>query len=138
MTLLASVGAALGDVTRARTLYRGLSPYAERIAFGPPEFSTGSVSRSLGILASALSLWEEAEEHFVRALEANERMRARPWIAHTRHDWARMLLDRGRPGDRERALQLAGESVAAYRELGMDPWAGRAADLKRSAEAAVV
>jgi hypothetical protein len=46
-------------------------------------------------------------------------MGARPWVAHTQEDYARMLLDRARPGDRERARDLLEAAVATYQELGM-------------------
>ena len=46
-------------------------------------------------------------------------MGARPWLAHTQHDYARMLLARDAPGDRERAELLLSEALATYRELGM-------------------
>jgi hypothetical protein len=49
----------------------------------------------------------------------NADMDARPWLATTQHDYARMLLARDGSGDRERARQLgvAAEGLAA--ELGM-------------------
>ena len=34
-----------------------------------------------------------------------------------------MLLVRGEPGDRDRALELLAEGVSTYRELGMETWA---------------
>ena len=47
------------------------------------------------------------------------RMNARPWLAHTQHDYAQMLLARGKPGDAERARELLGDSVAAFQQLGI-------------------
>ena len=44
--------------------------------------------------------------HFEDALEMNARIESPPWVAHTQHDYARMLLARGAPGDRERALKM--------------------------------
>ena len=49
----------------------------------------------------------------------NERMAARPWVAHTRFEHARMLLRRDGDGDRERAAELLRLARATYRELGM-------------------
>jgi hypothetical protein len=50
----------------------------------------------------------------------NTRMGARPWLAHTQDDYARMLLARAGPGDRERAQELLDAALATYRELGME------------------
>ena len=58
----------------------------------------------------------------------NERMGARPWLAHTQHDYARMLLDRDAPGDRERAPQFLDQALAIYRELGMESYAAKASE----------
>jgi tetratricopeptide (TPR) repeat protein len=69
--------------------------------------------------------WHQASEHFERALEMNARIAARPWIAHTQHDYARMLLARNGAGDRARAAALLTNAVDTYRELAMEPWVGR-------------
>jgi DNA-binding SARP family transcriptional activator len=117
---LADVAEYLGDAARARTLYDLLSPHAARNASTSDYISTGSVARPLGILASILARWQNAERHFEDALEMNERMGARPWAARTQHDYARMLLRRDEPGDRERAATLLSSCLETFRELGMD------------------
>src|SRR5215211_903349 len=127
MSLLAPVCAFLGDSTRSAVLYDLLSPYADRNALSVPELSTGSVSRGLGILAKTLGRWDQATRHFEDALAMNARMGARPWLAHTQHDYARMLLNRGAPGDREKAGELLELALETYRHLGMLTWADRAA-----------
>lgn len=113
----------LGDGAAAAKLYSLLLSYEKRYAQAPVEVSFGSVARGLGVLASTLRRFDDAERHFAAALEIETRMRARPWIAHTQHDLATMLMARG---ERERASELAAEVVRAYRELGMDTWAARA------------
>ena len=100
-------------------LYEALRPYPDRVAVGLPEVSTGSVSRPLALLATTLSRWEDAERHFDKALEVNERIGARSWLAHTRHDYAEMLTKRDGPGDAERARRLMAEARSVYRELGI-------------------
>jgi hypothetical protein len=100
MTLLAQAGAALGDKRRASMLYDLLRPYAGRIVAvasgaGP---CMGAVSRSLGLLATALSRWGEGEQHFQDALAASARIGARPWVAVVQWDYARLLLTRDEPG----------------------------------------
>jgi tetratricopeptide (TPR) repeat protein len=130
-SLLAEVCGSLGAVAHASTLYRALLPYGDFNAMAHPEFSLGSASRYLGILASTMSLWEEAVAHFERALTMNAAMGARPWVAHTLDDYARMLLARDEPGDRERAHELIAQAGASYRELGMPTWAESASELTR-------
>ena len=56
----------------------------------------------------------------------NERMGARPWLAHTRHDYAGMLLARGDPRDRDRMRDLAGRALEDYRGIGMTAYAAQA------------
>jgi len=46
-------------------------------------------------------------------------MGARPWVAHTQHDYARMLLSRGDAGDRERALGFLSVALDAGQQMGM-------------------
>jgi hypothetical protein len=51
--------------------------------------------------------------------------------SHTQDDYARMLLARDQPGDKERALELLAEAVTAYQELGMESWAEAATRLQQ-------
>ena len=83
-------------------MYARLQPFGRLNATLPPELCRGSVSRGLGILAATMARWSEAVEHFEVALRMNAEMAARPWLAHTRYDYARALLRRGDPGDPER------------------------------------
>jgi tetratricopeptide (TPR) repeat protein len=136
MTLLAEVCAYLGDVERADDLYRSLLPYSERcIIDAPVAACSGSVGRPLGCLASTLSRFDEAVTHFERALEVNARIRARPWVAHTQYEYARMLLARGEPDDFTRACELLDEALATADELGMTSLVDRARPVKLQAEA---
>lgn len=130
--LVAEAAGSLGDAARAAVLYELLLPYAERVAVIYPELSTGSVSRYLGILAATDGRGAEAERHLATALEVNERIGARPWLAHTQEDYARMLAARGGPDDWERAGELIASAVEGYRRLGMDRFAATAADVARS------
>ena len=123
----------------AAVLYELLLPYGDRVAVGYPEISTGAVARYLGLLAASMERWNSAERHFDDALKINTRIGAHPWLAHTQHDYARMLLPCATT-DREKALELLAEALATYRDLGMSlppdfarrsrrqpagPWQGR-------------
>jgi tetratricopeptide (TPR) repeat protein len=118
LTLFADVCTFLGDGHHAAELYALLSPYESRNGYGHPEFSTGCVARSLGNLASTMGRFDDAERHYETALERNTRMGAVPWVAHTHHDLAMMLLTREAPGDRERATEELHEAAEIARRLG--------------------
>jgi tetratricopeptide (TPR) repeat protein len=93
MTYLTDVCTFLGDAPRAAILYQLLLPYAGRTAvIGNATACYGAVSRYLGRLAATMERWEDAARHFEDALAMNTRMGARPWLAHTQHEYATMLL----------------------------------------------
>jgi DNA-binding SARP family transcriptional activator/tetratricopeptide (TPR) repeat protein len=125
VTFLTEVCWSLGDVERARFLYQQLLPFRNLNAVGYPETVLGSVERPLGILAGMIGRSEDSEDHFRCALDSNTRMGARPCVAHTQHDHARMLIRRGSPEERHRGLHLLAATREAYRDLGMTPWEAR-------------
>jgi DNA-binding SARP family transcriptional activator len=129
ISLLADPCARLGDRDAAGRLYSMLLPYERLYAQAPVESVFGSVARALGVLATTLRRFDEAERHFEVTIETERRMRARPWLAHARHDLAAMLHARAASGDSERARALLDEVLTTYRELGMDAWAARAETL---------
>jgi DNA-binding SARP family transcriptional activator len=128
MSFLAETAALLRHESGA-DLYPLLTPWADFNAADPHEGIRGSVSRYLGLLAATTEKWDEAARHFDEALEMNERMGARPWLAHTQHDYARALLSRGWAGDRTNAREFLTEAVATYQELGMQTYAASASAL---------
>ena len=121
LPLLAEVCAFLNDAPRARVLMRRLSPAVGRcvVVGGGIYACTGAVSRYLGLLASALGDWDEAERHLADALRLHETMPSPPLVARTQNDLGAVLLRRGRRGDRERARSLACSSVSAADDMGM-------------------
>ena len=91
--------------------------------------------RGLGILAGTLGQWDTAAGHFEDALELNERMGTRLWVAHGHFDFALMLLERARPGDRERASELLSTAGASANELEMTGLADKVSTAMRAAVA---
>jgi hypothetical protein len=75
----------------------------------------------------------DAERHFKTALQISEQIGARPWMAHTQRQHARMLLGRDDAGDRDRAIGLLADANRTYLNLGMNSWARRTllADVRR-------
>jgi hypothetical protein len=49
----------------------------------------------------------------------DERLRASPWLAHSRHEFALMLAVRNRTEDRARARDLLAAAATAANELKM-------------------
>jgi tetratricopeptide (TPR) repeat protein len=119
LSVLAEAAARLEDGDRAAILYQLLHPYAQLNASTSGAVAVGSVARYLAILATTTSRWDDAARHFEDALELNARMGARPWLAHTQRDYARMLIARNAPGDREKAQLLLSQALKTYEELGM-------------------
>ncbi len=106
MGFLAETVHALQDTESAGVIYEAMRAYPDRVAIGLPEVSTGSVARPLGLMATVLARWDDAERHFETALEVNRRIGARSWLAHTQRDYAQMLSRRDALGDAERARRL--------------------------------
>jgi DNA-binding CsgD family transcriptional regulator len=130
---LAEVCCFLGDSERAAELYAFLMPFDGRnIVAGPNVACSGAVGRHLGMLAAMLQRWTDAERHFEAALEMNARQGARPWLAHTRHRYAEMLLERGSHEDRDRALSMLDQALEEARAIGMTALAERASALREA------
>jgi class 3 adenylate cyclase/tetratricopeptide (TPR) repeat protein len=115
----AAVCAFLGDTTAAaELLHELLAPYAGQVVANAPAIS-GSVSFYLGLLATTLHRFDEAESRFAAAEAVHERVDAIAWLARTRLEWARMLFARGRPTDAERARELLDQALASARTFGL-------------------
>jgi predicted ATPase/DNA-binding SARP family transcriptional activator len=119
-SFLADTAALVDNPEAAAELYGLLAPWGGFTVVDASESLRGSLQRDLGLLASVLERWDDAVAHFETALEANERMGLRPWLARTQENYAQMLQSRAAPGDLERAEELLTVARAAYRELGMD------------------
>ena len=111
----------MDDADRAATLRRLLLPYAHRtVVVGRGVVCIGALARTLGLLATVLERWTEAERHFCAAEVLNRRLGAPPLVARTQVDHARMLLTRRQPGDVERAGSLLAEAQTTTSQLGLD------------------
>ncbi|WP_027798032.1 AAA family ATPase [Paraburkholderia dilworthii] len=120
LTYLAEVAARLHDVGHAEQIYARLLPFGDQVVTVPVfTLCCGSAARHLGMLAGTLGDWSAAEEHFEYALCMDERLRAPPWLAHSRHEFALMLAARNRIEDRARAQDLLAAAATAASELKM-------------------
>jgi class 3 adenylate cyclase len=134
LSLLASVCAVLGDTQRAAPLYDRLLAYKGRYLALETIVIAGSAARALGLLAGAMHRWDAAVRHFEEAIEADKRMLAWAWLACTQCDYARTLLDRGAPGDRQKALELLAEALETCQEFRLKGWLNLCLELKLRAQ----
>ena len=116
-TILASVCAALGDAERAGLLYELLAGEVELVTVNLSAWlCQGSRHWPLGKLAATRGDLAGAERHFAEAARRNEAIGARPFLARTRLDHARIRAEAGASGD---ARELARAALGAAREIGM-------------------
>ncbi|MEW6272005.1 MAG: hypothetical protein AB1689_22210, partial [Thermodesulfobacteriota bacterium] len=134
--LVAEVVGWLDDTRRAATVYALLLPFADHCVTSGAAFCGGSLERSLGVLAGVLGRFDDAARHLAAAATVNERIRARPWLAHGELDRGRMLLRRGAAGDVAAAREHLLRAAEAARSLGMASLLARAEALLGDGEAA--
>ena len=98
----------VGNPEQMKTLYELLRPYSALVAGSGahPHRIRFAVPRPP---RAALSRLDEAALFLQEAADANDRIGALPWSAHSKADLARVLLARDGPGDREAAGDLLRE-----------------------------
>jgi tetratricopeptide (TPR) repeat protein len=83
------------------------------------DIGLGLLQTVAGIAAAASGQWEKAEEHYQTALRQAHELPVVIEQPEVRRWYARMLIDRNAPGDRDKARQLLTEAIAMYRHIGM-------------------
>ena len=125
ITLVSEVSAGLGDAPTAAKLYELLTPFAQlNVVIGLAALCLGSTARYLGKLAATLGERGAAAEHFEHALEANARLRAPLWLAHTQLDYGFAL------GGGPRARRMIGEAEEVAGRLGLTALVRRAQEVR--------
>jgi len=107
----------LGHRASAPALFELLLPYSGMFITEGPSF-LGSVDRYLGLVATVLERWSDADRYFEQALDAHVAIEAEGFAALTRLDWAKMLVARGAITDRPWARSLLDEVVAVGERIG--------------------
>jgi tetratricopeptide (TPR) repeat protein len=121
------------DTQHAEALYGLLLPRARyAVTVQGASVCLGSTSRYLGLLATTLGRFEDAERHFDDSDAMNTRLGARPLLAHTKVDRARLLIARRARGDVARARELLAEAATAFDSLEIPYHAGKARELLES------
>jgi class 3 adenylate cyclase/tetratricopeptide (TPR) repeat protein len=83
------------------------------------ETGVGLLQTAAGVAAAAGRQWKKAEQHYQTALRQAHEIPVVLEQPEVRRWYARMLVDRNAPGDREKARQLLTEAIAMYRHIGM-------------------
>jgi tetratricopeptide (TPR) repeat protein len=142
LAMLAETSALLADRARAAALYAHLLPHADLvIVAGISSACAGSVRRPLGVLAATLERWDEAVDHFERALAVHRRLASPPFVARTQLEYAAALLAardadaRDRDDSLHAAHALLGNALTTARALGMAGVAARAETLMGARDA---
>lgn len=124
----------LRDTKHAALLYELLLPYEERWVVIPSvAIDFGALASVLGMLATTLGRWDDADRHFRRALTGRARSRNAPMTAMALREYAAMLLARAAPGDVERAQQTLNEALTSIQNLGLTGLMQRAQELAEEA-----
>ena len=124
----ATIGAAfLGAEDVAQALY-------PHITAGDPlpdvGFFDATISERLrAMVASLVGQWEEAERRFEDARRQATEFEDAFDVPHIDHWHGKMLIDRGRPEDRDRARAMIGSALESYRSYGLPYHAARAEEL---------
>jgi hypothetical protein len=133
LILLSELAAGFGDTRRAPLIYEILCPYGDRLGMmGIGNGTYGAMAHWLGMLAATMKHWDDAVEHFEAAIETNARIGARPFLARSQHEYARMLIEHNESGYKVKAKALLTEATATYRELGMPTFLEDAEDLLKN------
>jgi ATP/maltotriose-dependent transcriptional regulator MalT len=88
----------------------------------------------LGLLAQTMGKLDSAVAHFEEALSFCHQAGYKPEYAWSCYDYANVLLQRGNPGDRIKAMSLLNQSLAISNELGMRPLMERVVSLQEEAQ----
>jgi hypothetical protein len=119
LAMLAEVCTALEDAKRSRVLAARLDPYAERHLVVAGALSFGAAARMLAKLAVVARSAAEPGALFEAAIARNDALRAVPWSAHARADYARWLARSAEARDRSRAATLRGEAQSSAARAGL-------------------
>ena len=109
----------LGHAELARRLRDLIEPYRDHSAVLGIVAYLGAVPHHCGVFSGLLGEWDRAVADLQEGLARHRALDARPWVALSQIELARVLLARGGPGDEARAGQLTAEALAVADELGL-------------------
>jgi DNA-binding CsgD family transcriptional regulator/tetratricopeptide (TPR) repeat protein len=122
LTFLADAAAAVGHRPAAALVLAELAPLAgTNVMIGHGVACYGAADRYLGMLAATIGDTDGAGRHFEAALRLNRWMGARTWLAHTAHEYGRILRNTGDV----RAGALLAQAAGLAEAIGMPVLLGR-------------
>jgi class 3 adenylate cyclase len=133
--VLAMASIPLGDQKAANALYELLIPYEERCTlFLAGAGCLGSNHTFLGFAAAAAGREQDAVHHFELALARNAEIGSEYVTPRVCYEYARTLLGRAEPGDREKAMGLIERGLGFAQRNGMRVEVERLVALRRAGE----
>jgi hypothetical protein len=110
----------IGDRDRCARLYELFLPFRQyQVTVGMPAATVGSAELPLALAAGTVGRWDVADDHFTRAMAANQRAGNRIWIVHGKYEYARLLARRAEPKDQPRIRELLRDCLAGATDMGM-------------------
>jgi len=119
LVYLTEACAELGDGESARSLYQRLMPFSGQMLSHPTAACYGPADLYLGMLASLMNDFAEAQNLFDRARGLCERAGRNIWSAHTEYRHARALKSHNFPGGRSAFVEKLNESRSLAQSMGM-------------------
>jgi tetratricopeptide (TPR) repeat protein len=119
--LLVEIARALGDVRAGHVLAATLRPYAGRwVVAGLGRACLGPVARFAGVAAHLAGDLEAADDLLGTAVGQSRALSARPHLARSLQDRARLLRDRRGAGDAQQADAAMAEAERIASDIGLD------------------
>jgi hypothetical protein len=117
MWCLGVASAALRDTVHTASLYERLLPFADRWARSSTSICFGPVATALGMMATQLKRFEDAEMHCLAAVQATAEQQTASLHLLALREYAVMLYRRNSPGDDAKAIVALDEVVDRARAL---------------------
>jgi len=110
----------LGEFEKAKSLLDNLHRFALETKNKQLVASADSLR---AMLFRAQQKWEESIEHFEKSLQEHEVLNARRWNVYwfakmVLYEYARVYLERGQEGDREKAYDLLNQALEIFQKMG--------------------
>jgi class 3 adenylate cyclase len=133
--VLSMASIAIGDQEAASALYELMVPYEDRCTlFLAGAGCLGSNHAFLAFAAAAAARHQDAVNHFDLALARNAEIGSDYVTPRVCYEYARMLLSRSEPADREKAMSLIERGLALAQRNGMRLEVERLVQLRRGHE----
>jgi tetratricopeptide (TPR) repeat protein len=117
LSIAGEVSAVAGLTDVAEKLYPLIAAHADRVALR--SFDWALTQRVAGMTAACSGDWDRADTHFTQALAQTTSFPNVLDGPQVQHWYGKMLLDRGRPDDRDRGRNLVSSALDGYRLLGI-------------------